>query len=233
VGSGLCSLEHGTDTRDDDGAKAAEWRGAFRCAWRLGEWDVGYLGNRESANVLHEVNLQRIHVDWSAFNIQDCELQSDDLAFLMLKRHSRQDFQGVTETERARRSRVGDSDLGSCQSRRCYWSIEGEDSLSVDLYAGLVLDANLDFLSSPRQISAVQADVMEVDPTYDCVLISRAVFDSILLGPIEGTSGTCQLNGEHLVYPERFQLGFGSLDFFNDFERDKESRGLQGQDTCN
>jgi hypothetical protein len=64
----------------------------------------------------------------------------------MLKRNSRQDFQGVAETKRARRSRVGYSDLGSCQSGRCYWSIEGEDSLSVDLYTGLVLDANLDFL---------------------------------------------------------------------------------------
>lgn len=81
----------------------------------------------------------------------------------MLKRNSGQDFQGVTETKRAGRSRVGYSDLGSGQSRRCYWRVERKDRLSVDLNARLVLDEKLDFLRCPCQISVIPSDAIELN----------------------------------------------------------------------
>lgn len=67
-----------------------------------------------------------------------------------------------------------------------------------------------------------------IDWTHDGVLISLTVFNSVLLGPRKGTSGARELNGEGLCCPDRLELGFGSLDFFSNFERHQESRCLPG-----
>src|SRR5256884_6428380 len=71
----------------EDGIRDVAVTGVQTCALPiLGEWDVGYLGERESINTLDEVNLQCIHVHRSSLDLQDCELQSNDLDLALLMR---------------------------------------------------------------------------------------------------------------------------------------------------
>lgn len=68
--------------------------------------------------------------------------------------------------------------------------------------------------------------------TYDYVLITLTVFHPVLLRPSERASGTRELDCVSMIGPKRLQLGFGGFEFFGNFKRNKESRGLPGQKAC-
>lgn len=55
--------------------------------------------------------MQSINFHGSTLQIQDCELERDDLAFVMIEGNGRENFKGIAETNRATRDGVGHSDL--------------------------------------------------------------------------------------------------------------------------